>query len=86
MVNEAFIYDVQIVGLKVPLRTTVQGAISIFNSFHKGRNMGPLLLEAVNNGKPFKSKLITVSKVVVAKSDSRIKRFRAVKSGVKRSR
>lgn len=85
MVNEAFIYDVQIVGLKVPLRTTVQGAISIFNSFHKGRNMATLLLEAVNKGKPFKSKLITVSKVVV-KSDSRIKRSRAVKSGVKRSR
>jgi hypothetical protein len=60
--NEAFDYIVVINGLdEIPLRTTSKGAKSLMQSFHGELNMEKLLLEAVDSGKPFKNKYISVT-------------------------
>ena len=60
--NEAYNYTVVIRGLDpIPLRTTAKGAKLLMQSFHDEPNMENLLLEAVDGGKPFKNKLVSVT-------------------------
>lgn len=65
--NEAYNYTVVIQGLdKIPLRTTAHGAKMLMQSFHDEPNMENLLLEAVDGGRPFKNKLVSVSAITVS--------------------
>lgn len=59
-----FNYSVVIRGLDgVPLRTSSSGAKSLLKSFHAEPQMENLLLEAINDGRPFSNPFITISHV-----------------------